>query len=253
MMLPNFNVPYQIHEPYTTVNNKDEIAALESGAIIHKLSDKVPRYVSYNPDMKNCNYKTNGRGGNRYVDFCYGVFSKDRLEENETDFVFTIVKNPVKRIYDLYHYMQHEMKLIGDGTRKDIMRDAAKDYVNMSLEEFIDDFIYKDGNLEFKIYGIIFRLIDECVLFRNVPKYNFVGLDSYLQLSLHILGKFIGFDIPWEGRVTKPSTVTKECLYRYSELENILSRDLECYHSFKKNLHHLALEFVSPKLQQPNE
>ena len=242
---PNFNVPYELHSPYMPVNSRDETSALELGVLIHKLKDKVPRQVQYSPDVDNCSYKTNGRNGKKYVDFCYGVFSKNRLVNTENDFLFTIIKHPVQRVYDIFHYLEYEVaRSPGFFIRRNTFIDIARKYIEKGLEYFIDEYISNNGVISFKHKEIAYRNIDEITRYKNMPHYNFVGIEKYLKPSLYILSKYTGVPISWEGDITKPSSIVKEGSYRRKDLEELLETDLNYYKVYKKEFHRHFLSLI---------
>ena len=110
MFIKDFNVPYQFWEPCEVLNKKDEKKALESKQIVYKVNQKIPRRIEYNPNHLINDINSNGLDGDLVVDFCYGTFKKERILKARGDFVFTIVRHPIKRVYDMYYYGMKELE-----------------------------------------------------------------------------------------------------------------------------------------------
>ena len=217
MLAHNFNVPYQFWEPFEVLNKKDEKKALESKQIVYKISQKVPRRIEYNPNHFSNDINSNGLNGSFVTDFCYGTFKKERLLKARGDFVFTIIRHPIKRIHDMYYYAMKELEYT-DSFR---LRNMLKSIGRISLEEFIDLYIKNKGSLEFKYNGIKFKMIDEVIQVPDI-KYDFVGIDEHLDISLSALNTHLNIDMINIPEWNQPYPYTD---YRFKDLEKLIENE----------------------------
>ena len=130
-----------------------------------------------------------------------------------------------------------------NGERLNIMRKAFEKFDSMSINDFIDEYLYAQGEIKFQIYGVDFKLIDECLNLNDMIDYDFVGIDEHLKLSLVILEKYTGLGIPYSGQIKKDSKILHKCDYRYDELEALLESDVEKYITCLESLAHLGREY----------
>lgn len=227
------NAPYQFWEPFEVIDKKDEKKALELKQIVYKFNQKIPRRINYNPNHFNCDINTNGLNGPVVVDFCYGLFKKERLLKARGDFVFTIIRHPIKRVHDMYYYMIQETNSIR-------LNNAFKDIKEFTIEEFIDHYLKEKGILKFKHEGINFKMIDEVTRMPDI-KYDFVGIDEHLKISLSLLEVHLGYSpiVP-----IKKKRKYDYIDYKYKELKEFLKTDIELYNKYSNELMQITKQIM---------
>jgi hypothetical protein len=162
------------------------------------------------------------------IDFLYGVFDGALIKKREGDFVFTIISDPVRHIYDLFSYLEFVNSTSKGGER--VIEGVAlfDDIVSAGLNSFIDRFLA--GDREIVVGGRTFYLIEDFFRFNLSVDYDYVGTEARIAESLAVLSNRLKIDLnPTERLVSTRSSIASESRYRYDGLRRCLQPEIVAY------------------------
>jgi hypothetical protein len=166
------------------------------------------------------------------IDFLFGVFDGNLIKKRDGDFVFTILSDPVRHIYDLFHYLSF---LTSTCVGKERIAEGVylfDEIVAAGLHRFVDRFL--DGDREIVVDGRSFHLIDDFFRFNFNVDYDFVGAEERIEDVVAILSSRLGIPIvPSERLLSRRSSIASTSRYRYDDLCRSLRPDLEKYESVR--------------------
>jgi hypothetical protein len=164
----------------------------------------------------------------RDIDFLYGVFDGGMIKRREGDFIFTVVSDPVRHIYDIYNYLAFLNATSRGAERVSEGVAVFDDVVNAGLHRFIDRFI--SGDREIVAGGRCFRLIEDFFRFNLEVDYDYVGTEAKIGEALKYLSSRLEISLnPTERLVSTRSSIASESRYRYDDLCRSLRREMAAY------------------------
>ena len=226
---------YQFHENFELINSNEYIKEL--GVLNYHPKQKPPKTVFFgaphscfvkdgilNPNMNGLS--PYGLSINSYqVKIIYGVFPSNRLDKNN-NFIFTLLDNPIDYVYNCFYYFNFVSKSVS----RNVLKTLCGNYFNISIEEFIDNFIsngipnflYKNSN--YKIIEDIFYCrnlnIYDLIIFRECPKIGFDKLNKITNLKLFC------------PQIN--SSIVRHNTYRRADIEELLKNDIFKYNEMKE-------------------
>jgi hypothetical protein len=166
------------------------------------------------------------------IDFLYGVFDGGLIKKREGDFVFTIMSDPVRHIYDLFDYLSF---MTATCTGRERIAEGVVLYdeiVAAGLHRFVDRFL--DGDREIMVAGRSLYLIEDFFRFNFNIDYDFVGTEERIEDTIAVLSSRLGIPIvPSERLLSRRSSIASRSLYRYDDLCCSLLPELEKYESIR--------------------
>lgn len=168
---------------------------------------------------------------NKDNNFVSGILNADHIEKNKNDYFFTIISNPVDRLYEMYFFLQ---SIIKNNTALKIEEKIINFFVpnikRLSLNEFIDFFLDKKGNIENSNIKLCNNLF---LQFKRFEKLNFIGLKENLCESLVYLNNTLNINLKINDYKKFLNTGIQHN-YRRSEVENLMNEDILNYNLIKK-------------------
>lgn len=165
------------------------------------------------------------------IDFLYGVFDGDLIDKQDGDFVFTILSEPVRHIYDLFDYLSFVNRT---ATAEDRVAEGVAlfdEIVAAGAERFVDRFLA--GDHELVVGGRSFFLIEDFFRFNPRVDYDFVGTENRVAEAVAELSRRLGVEIRPSARLlARGSSIVSRSNYRYEDLRRILRDEVEAYQSF---------------------
>jgi len=236
-MVPEFHNYYHFRMPIKAHNGED-----------HKIGMKN-HVAAYNYEISELPRKSRPHNGFPYdvfrngidfvdpshletIDFLYGVFDGSLIKKREQDFVFTILSEPAKHIYDLFDYMSFVNSKYTGKAR--IFEGVAlfDEIVAAGLHRFIDRFLA--GDREILVAGRSFYLIEDFFRFNFDVAYDFVGTEERIEDTIAVLSSRLGIPIvPSERLLSRRSSIASGSRYRYDDLCRCLAPEIEKYESIR--------------------
>jgi hypothetical protein len=164
------------------------------------------------------------------IDFLYGVFDGNLIDKKEDDFVFTILSDPVRHIYDLFAYLSFVNRTASAESR--VVEGVAlfEGIVGAGLDRFVDRFLA--GDREVCVAGHSFALIEDFFRFNPAVDYDFVGVEDRIADAVATLSARLDVPITATERLLSPtSSIASSSQYRYADLRECLRPELEVYES----------------------
>ena len=166
------------------------------------------------------------------IDFLFGVFDGNLIKKRDGDFVFTILSDPVRHIYDLFNYLSF---LTSTCVGKERIAEGVflfDEIVAAGLHRWVDRFLA--GDREIVVAGRSFYLIEDFFRFNFNVDYDFIGTEERIEDVVAILSNRLGIPIvPNERLLSRRSSLASESRYRYDDLCRNLLPDLEKYESVR--------------------
>ena len=107
----------------------------------------------------------------------------------------------------------------------------------------IYDILKEKGILKFKHNGVKFKMIDEVIQMPDI-KYDFVGIDEHLDISLSLLEVHLGYSIVSPAKWKPPYEYID---YKYDELKEFLKEDIELYNKYSNKLMEITKQIMEVK------
>lgn len=156
----------------------------------------------------------------------FGVFSSNLFNYLKNIKKYTIIENPVDRVYQLHWYMIFANKTYGEFANH-----------KLDLDTLIDLYIANTDNVIVtnKYNGVMYKSSsDGANQFKNLNEFEFVGTVEKMKKSLDIINNAFDTNIKYHDKMKRvPLDYEK---YRRSELETALSKQLEEYFKINDNL-----------------
>jgi hypothetical protein len=190
-------------------------------------NDPLPTHADQRVQIGDSTPEDNGIGkGSREIDFLFGPFPYSKMEEDSRKRL-TIVQEPVDHVYEMWAYL-HGLQHQDREPRKDSFIHIFKEYVDMSMEDFIDKFLIDDGVVSAKGYTMIPELFRLLHLHNG---YDYVGAVEHLPKSFQGISKVLGRDV--QCNIT-PFPISPT--YKRKQLSMLLEEDLAIYGWVLENL-----------------
>ncbi|HEV2851661.1 MAG TPA: hypothetical protein VHC97_02545 [Thermoanaerobaculia bacterium] len=236
-MAPEFRNPYHFRMPIKARNLSDH----RVGMLNH--------VVAYNYELSELPRRSRPRNGFPYdvsrngidfvaptlledIDFLYGVFDGNLIKKRDGDFVFTILSDPVRHIYDLFDYLSFASSTYVGKAR--VIEGVAlyDEIVAAGLHRFVDRFLA--GDREILVAGRSFYLIEDSFRFNFNVDYDFIGTEERIEDTVAILSSQLGIPIvPSERLLSRRSSIASGSRYRYDDLCRSLISELAKYESVR--------------------
>lgn len=231
-----FRNPYHFRMPLKARNPSDHQVGMQN------------HVIAYNYELSELPRKSRPRNGFPYdvsrngidfvdsslledIDFLYGIFDGNLIKK-QGDFVFTILSDPVRHIYDLFDYLSFASSTYVGKAR--ILEGVAlyDEIVAAGLHRFVDRFLA--GDREIVVAGRSFDLIEDSLRFNFNVNYDFIGTEERIEDTVAILSSRLGIPIiPGERLLSRRSSIASGSRYRYDDLCRSLIPELEKYESVK--------------------
>lgn len=183
-MAPLFKNYYHFRMPIKTRNPSDHQIGMRN------------HVVAYNYELSELPHRSRPRNGFPYdvarngidsvapsllkdIDFLYGVFDGNLIKKRDGDFIFTILSDPVRHIYDLFDYLSFVNSTYVGKTR--VIEGVAlfDEIVAAGLHRFVDRFLA--GDREIVVAGRSFYLIEDFFRFNFNVDYDFIGTEEKIE------------------------------------------------------------------------
>ncbi|MEV4538999.1 hypothetical protein AB0J82_35025 [Asanoa sp. NPDC049518] len=162
------------------------------------------------------------------IDFLYGVFDGGLIKKSEGDFVFTIISEPVRHIYDIFSYLVFVNSTSRGAERVSEGVALFDGVVSAGLHRFIDRFLA--GERDIVVGNRSFHLIDDFFRFNLAVDYDYVGVEAKIDDALTVLSSRLEISLnPTERLVSRRSSIASESRYRYDDLCRSLRREIAAY------------------------
>ena len=165
------------------------------------------------------------------IDFLYGVFDGSLIDKQDGDFVFTILSDPVRHIYDLFSYLSFVNRTAPAASR--VVEGVAlfDEIVAAGLHRFVDRFLAGDRDID--VAGHSFYLIEDFFRFNPAVDYDFVGVEDRVADAVATLSARLDVPITATERLLSPiSSIASGSRYRYGDLRESLRAEVEIYESY---------------------
>jgi|688.fasta_scaffold04801_10 hypothetical protein len=161
-----------------------------------------------------------------------GVFPPDRFDYLKNVKKYTIIENPVDRVYQCFWYMQHQI-----GSKKLNKCDKIYEEYNGDLDSFIDMYIKNPDNVTLTAHckNVIYETqYDALNQFKDLSQFQFVGTVEKLKKSIDIVNAGFNLNLIYDEKMKAKKL---DCFnHRRDELEKVLSHQLESYHFYNDNI-----------------
>ena len=161
------------------------------------------------------------------IKILYGIFSSNRLKLEKSDFLFTIIDNPIDMIYSAFYYC----KYITSPQSSSLLKLLCKDYFQISIEKFIDLLLDDKFNREFYYKDVKYRIIEECFYIGDLSKYHYVIFRDNLRKGLDMLSFITGIQFQCKSI---QSNIIGKCSYRRNDLEKFFEKEITQYNEIRK-------------------
>ena len=162
------------------------------------------------------------------IDFLYGVFDGKLISKRDGDFVFTILSDPVRHIYDLFDYLSFVNRSASGPDRAAEGVSLFDEIVAAGPHRFIDRFLA--GDREIMVAGHAFYLIEDFFRFNFDVDYDFIGTEARIAETVATLSDRLGISItPSERLLSRRSSIASDSRYRYDDLRDSLRPEIAKY------------------------
>jgi hypothetical protein len=187
------------------------------------------------------------------IDFVNGIFPNNKHQKNKTDFIFTTLDHPLNQVYNWFFYLKNINKICSNlqtnkvylesyegyqyGPQETMISQVFKNF--STLEEYIDNFIFNNGNLSCSYNNLNFSFIDEVFHASHFDTLDFCGLmNNYenLNKSMEKISKYLFIEKLDLSKYNPISSITKDSEYRKKELESLLEKDIEFFKKKEERL-----------------
>ena len=156
----------------------------------------------------------------------FGAFPSNMFDYLKNIKKYTIIENPVDRVYQIHSHMAFVNK-------------TREEFVNceMDLDTLIDLYMTNTGNVIItnNYNGVIYKTSrDSANQFKNLNEFEFVGTVEKMKKSLDIINDAFNTNIKYDDRMKRIPIDYGN--YRRSELETALSEQLREYFKINDNL-----------------
>jgi hypothetical protein len=156
----------------------------------------------------------------------YGSFPSNTFDYLKNIKKYTIIENPVDRIYQIHSHMEKVNK-------------TMEEYVNciMDLDTLIDLYIANPNNVIItnNYNGVIYITTrDSANQFKNLNEFEFVGTVEKMEKSLEVINDVFGTNIKYNTGMKRIPIDYEN--YRRSELETALNKQLNDYYKINDKL-----------------
>ncbi len=166
------------------------------------------------------------------IDFLYGVFDGTLIKKRDGDFVFTILSDPVRHIYDLFAFLSFVNRT---STGEDRISEGVAlfdEIVSAGLHRFVDRFLAGDRSIV--VAGRIFYLIEDFFRFNFHVDYDFIGTEERIEHTLTTLSSRLEIPIIASERLlSRRSSIASGSRYRYDDLRRMLRPELAKYEAMR--------------------
>jgi hypothetical protein len=226
--------------------NKDMIYYLPENSIVRSKNDNNFLKKFYREAFPENNSKQN-------IDFIHGVFPCNKYEKNKKDFIFTILDHPLTQVYNWFYYLKNINKICSNletnkvylesyegykyGPQETMIGQIFKNFP--TLEEYVDNFIFNNGNISCFYNNLNFSFIDEIFHASYFDTLDFCGLmnnHENLNKSAEKISKYLFIEKLDLSKYNPISSITKESDYRIKELEVLLEKDIEFFKKKEEQL-----------------
>ena len=154
----------------------------------------------------------------------YGVFPAARFDYLKSIKKYTIIENPVDRVYQMFAYYEFQIKHLGTNNQQ------AFSNAKINLDNFINMHITNPNNVNINInvndVNYVF-VKDALNQFNNLNTFEFVGTVEKIEKSINIINGLLKTDIKYETKMQRIPLYYQN--YRRNELEDALFKQLEEY------------------------
>jgi hypothetical protein len=188
------------------------------------------------------------------IDVIHGIFCNNKYKKNKKDFRFTFIDHPLDQIYNFFFYLKHLHSIYSKTEKFEIFPESysghrgledLKIYRNilnnsfLTLENYIDNFIFNKGKLKCSYNNLTCHYIDEIFHASFFDEVDFCGLintEENLFKSTNKLSKFLFIEELDMDKYKPISSITKKSNYRIKELEVLLEKDIEFFKKKEEQL-----------------
>lgn len=163
------------------------------------------------------------------LDLLYGPFPPSLIPK-VSNFCFSFIEHPVDRIYQLYAYIELQLKL--EPTNSNFIVFSNIRY--KSVESFVDS-ILEEGK-QFKVVAnlgdsVLYETYYETVFqFKDLRVFDFVGFVEKMEESLLKINKILSIDLKFDSKMLPFKLPYSN--YRRRDLEILLKDDIESYYKY---------------------
>ena len=166
------------------------------------------------------------------IDFLFGVFDGNLIKKRDGDFVFTILSDPVRHIYDLFDYLSFMTSTCVGRERIAEGVFLFDEIVAAGPHRWVDRFLA--GDREILAEGRSFYLIEDFFRFNFNVDYDFIGTEERIEDAVAVLSSQLGIPIvPSERLLSRRSSIASGSRYRYGDLRRSLLPELAKYESVR--------------------
>jgi hypothetical protein len=237
-MAPEFQNYYHFRMPIRAQEPNDHRVGMLNHAIAYKYElSELPRRSRPRNGFP-CNVWRNGvdfvaPSQLEEIGFLYGVFDGNLIKKRGDDFVFTILSDPVRHIYDLFDYLSFLTSTCKGQERIAEGVFLYDEMVAAGMHRFIDRFLA--GDREIVVAGRSLYLVEDFFRFNFNVDYDFIGTEERIEETVAILSRRLGIPIvPSERLLSRRSSIASGSRYRYDDLCRSLLPELEKYESVRK-------------------
>lgn len=237
---PNDFVPVLIRELRKIYKNNEEISIefFKENSFsqvysfwddkFYTLNEMISNFKEYSGNLIDLrNYALKGS-----TDFISGILNVDKIFKADDDYIFTIVSNPLDRVYEMYYFLK---AIINSKTAlridKEIINYFISNYDNITLQQYIDIFIDKYGTFT---TGGITVCSNMFLQFKNIDNADYIGIKEDLLGSIKKLNEKLNINIDTTLFKRFINNVRTEN-YREDDLKKLLHNDLNVYERIKNN------------------
>lgn len=162
--------------------------------------------------------------------FVYGLFDEWRIDREPGDFVFTIISDPVNRVYDLYYFWERflQKQSCNGNQGAEILCSISSGFsFPQSMRAFVDLYLAAEGVAQIGSYRISANMLRQQ---RSFEMFDYVGIVERIDATLEFLSRRLGVVLAPSPAYT--SRVISDRDYRRGELEVLLADDLAVYQQF---------------------
>jgi len=245
---------YLYRSIYNIFDLKNEEQALKEKIILYPTESKIVRSKNDSLFLQHFHREPIiEERSNQDIDFIYGIFNVEKVDKRSHDFCFTFLEDPIENVYHLYNYIKHtlihkvknfetiELYEFVEKTRQDMgtWTMLKKFECYKSIEEFIDEFIFSKGKIEFIYNNIKFSFIDDFFKILWAKEMDFIGIannENNLFRSIDILHKKLHIEKLDMDNYKSYSSLTKPQHYRKKDIYNLLQEESEFYKEIESRL-----------------